>query len=86
MVYRRGVLGFVVDGALVVFWEKLLDFPVVLLDAHGEFQIFAGDGVPVLFLDVSGTIQIYQAHRNHTLYTIITPSRLQMVAKKSPSR
>jgi len=42
-----------VDSAtLVLLWEKLLDLPVVLLDADRELKIFASDGVPVLFLDL----------------------------------
>jgi hypothetical protein len=31
-----------------VFGEELLDFPVVLLGADAEFEIFFCDGVPVL--------------------------------------
>lgn len=28
--------------------ESLFDFPVVLFGADGEFQVFFGDGVPIL--------------------------------------
>lgn len=43
-----------VDGsATVVVEERFLDFPVILLGADGEFEVFAGDGVPVLFFNVS---------------------------------
>ena len=52
LVDRRGVLRLLVDGAaLVLLGEQLLDLPVVLLDADGELEVLAGDGVPVLFLD-----------------------------------
>ncbi len=29
--------------------EGLLDFPVVLFGAHAEFEVFFGDGIPVLW-------------------------------------
>jgi hypothetical protein len=32
----------------VVFREEFFDFPVILLGTDGEFEIFAGDGIPVL--------------------------------------
>jgi hypothetical protein len=52
LVQRGRILGvLVVGGALVLLRQKLLDFPVVLLDADGKLQIFARDGIPVLFLD-----------------------------------
>jgi hypothetical protein len=51
LVQRWRILGLLVDGtALVLLWQEFFDFPVVLLDADGEFEIFAGDGIPVLFL------------------------------------
>ena len=53
LVHRRGVLGLLVDGAaLVLLWQELFDFPVMLLDTNGEFEVFASDRVPVLFLDL----------------------------------
>lgn len=52
LVQRGRVLGLLVDGAALVFLgQKLLDFPVVLLDADGKLEIFARDGIPVLFLE-----------------------------------
>jgi hypothetical protein len=52
LVKRRRVLGLLVDGtALVLLWQKLLDFPVVLLDANRELEVLSCDRVPVLFLD-----------------------------------
>ena len=42
-------IGILVDGSATLFFEEgLFDFPVILLGADGEFEIFAGDGVPVL--------------------------------------
>jgi len=42
-------IGVLVDGgAAFVFEEGLFYFPVVLLGANGEFEIFTGDGVPIL--------------------------------------
>ena len=53
LVPRRGVLGLLVDAAaLVLLWQELFDFPVMLLDTNGEFEVFASDRVPVLFLDL----------------------------------
>jgi hypothetical protein len=53
LVHRRGVLGLLVDGAaLVLLWQELFDFPVVLLDTNGKLEVFASDRVPVLFLDL----------------------------------
>jgi hypothetical protein len=38
-----------VQGVSAVFFrEELFDFPVILLGTDGEFEIFAGDGIPVL--------------------------------------
>ena len=52
LIQRWGVFGLLVDSAaLVLLGQKLLDFPVVLLDSDGKFEIFARDGIPVLFLD-----------------------------------
>jgi hypothetical protein len=49
MVDGASVLGLVVDGsALVLLGQELLDFPIVLLDADGKLEVFAGDRVPVL--------------------------------------
>ena len=52
VVERGSIFGLLVDGsALVFFGQEFFDLPVVLLDADREFEIFAGDGVPVLFLE-----------------------------------
>jgi hypothetical protein len=49
IVHSTGVFGILVDSrSAVIFREELFDFPVVLLGADGEFEIFAGNGVPVL--------------------------------------
>ncbi len=51
VVHAAGVLGVavVVDGAsAVVFGEEFFDFPIALFGADAEFEVFAGDGVPVL--------------------------------------
>jgi hypothetical protein len=87
LVQRGCVLGLLVDGTtLVVFRKEFLDFPVVLLDADGEFEIFAGNRVPVLFLDWLADARLLISVGRLTLYTIMTARRLQMVAKKRPSR
>ena len=50
VVRRIGVIRVLVDGASVlVFGKEFLHFPVVLFGAHGELEIFAGDGVPILW-------------------------------------
>jgi hypothetical protein len=42
-------VGVLVDSCAAVFFQEgFLHFPVVLLRTDGEFEIFAGDGVPVL--------------------------------------
>jgi hypothetical protein len=52
LVQRGRVFRVLIEGAaLVLLGQKLLDFPVVLLDANGKLQIFARDGIPVLFSD-----------------------------------
>lgn len=57
-VHRRGVFGLVIDGAALVFFRnKFLDLPVVRLDADGEFEVFASNGVPVLFQTVSRVLK-----------------------------
>jgi hypothetical protein len=45
LVVERGrVLGFVVHSAALLFLgEKFLDLPIVLLDANGEFEVFASN-------------------------------------------
>jgi hypothetical protein len=44
LVQRRRVLGLLVDGtALVVLGQEFFDFPGVLFDADGKFEIFARD-------------------------------------------
>ena len=49
-VHSAGVFGILVDCiSAVVFGEEFLDFPVVLLGADRELEVFAGDGIPVLF-------------------------------------
>lgn len=51
LVQRWRILGLLVDGTtLILLWQKFFDFPVVLLDTDRELEIFAGDGIPVLFL------------------------------------
>lgn len=74
-----------VDGAATfLFGQKLLDFPDILLRADAEFEIFLCDRVPVLKSMSDGFINPLTDFL--TLYTIITPRRLQIVAKKSPSK
>jgi hypothetical protein len=34
--------------SVIVLGEQFFNFPVVLLGADGEFEILAGDGIPVL--------------------------------------
>lgn len=54
MVDGTSVLGLVIDGsALVLLRQELLDFPIMLLDADGELEVFTSDGVPVLLYLVS---------------------------------
>lgn len=74
-------------GTAVLFGEQLLDLPVVHTGADREFKVFFGDGVPVLQHVLM--IKLYFLSKSvgkHTLYTIITPRRLQTVAKNRPSR
>ena len=48
-VHSTRVFGILVDsGSAVIFGEEFFDFPVVLLGADREFEIFAGDGIPIL--------------------------------------
>jgi hypothetical protein len=52
LVQRGRVVGILIVGAApVLLGQKLLDLPIVLLDADGKLEIFARDGIPVLFLD-----------------------------------
>lgn len=54
LVKRRRILGLLVDcAALILLWQKLLDFPVVLLDTNGKLKVLSCDGIPVLFQIVS---------------------------------
>jgi hypothetical protein len=54
LVKRRRILGLLVmSAAFVLFWQELLDFPVVLLDTDRKFKIFSCNGIPVLFRVVS---------------------------------
>lgn len=39
-------------GAAVFFGEELFDFPIALFGANAEFEVFAGNGVPVLKVEV----------------------------------
>lgn len=49
VVHSTGVFGVLEDCvSSVIFGEEFFDFPVVLLGANREFEIFAGDGIPVL--------------------------------------
>jgi hypothetical protein len=44
LVQRGRILGLLVNGTTLVFLrQELLDFPIVLLDADREFEIFARD-------------------------------------------
>lgn len=79
-----GVVG-VHGGSAVLLGQQLLNLPVVHPCPDGELEVLAGDGVPVLHSNVSNSRQAGQAS-SHTLYTIMTPKRLQIVAKKRPSR
>ncbi len=75
----------VVHGASTLFlWQKLFDFPIALLDAHAELEIFFRDRIPVL--DGCQSIHIEKRVVALTLYTIMTANKLQMVAKNRPSR
>lgn len=48
-VHSAGVFGVLVDSSsAVVFGKEFFDFPIVLLRANGEFEIFAGYRIPVL--------------------------------------
>lgn len=88
VVHTAGVLGVavVVDGAsAVVFGEELLDFPIALFGADAEFEVFAGDGVPVLEAQLA-RFQDLRCSWRLTLYTIMTARRLHIVAKNRPSR
>lgn len=61
LIQRRRVFGLLVHGAALVFLgQKLLDFPVVLLDANRKFEIFARDGIPVLFLESLAQLQLLE--------------------------
>lgn len=89
VVHTAGVLGVavVVDGAsAVVFGEELLDFPVALFGADAEFEVFAGDGVPVLEAQLARFQENLKCLWGLTLYTIMTARRLHIVAKNRPSR
>lgn len=49
-VHSTGVIGVLVDCvSALVFGEEFFDFPIVEFGADGEFEIFAGDGIPVLW-------------------------------------
>ena len=51
VINATGVLrvGVEVNGAPSLFFgKKFFDFPVILLDANGKFEIFLGDRIPIL--------------------------------------
>ena len=75
-----------IDGTpSVIFGEELFDFPIPLFRADTEFEIFFGNGVPIL----RDTLALIPRKLSHlprfTLYTIMTARRLQIVAKNNPS-
>ena len=74
-----------IDGTpSVIFREELFDFPISLFGADTEFEIFFGNGVPIL----SNTLALIPRGLCLpivTLYTIMTARRLQIVAKNNPS-
>ena len=77
----------VINGtSSVIFREELFDFPISLLRADTEFEIFLGNGIPILE-DVLALIpRKVSFPPKLTLYTIMTARRLQIVAKNKPSR
>lgn len=51
MIDTAGILGtgiLVHRGATVLLWQKLLDLPIVLLDANTELEVLFCDRVPIL--------------------------------------
>ena len=49
-VWSAWIIGVLVNsGSSILFWDELLDLPIILLGADGEFEIFASDGIPVLY-------------------------------------
>jgi cell shape-determining protein MreD len=50
VVHSTRIFGVLVDSiSAVVLGEEFFHFPVVLLGADREFEIFASNGVPILF-------------------------------------
>ncbi len=49
VVHCARVIGVLIySGATIIFRHEFLHFPVMLLGANGEFEIFSCDGIPVL--------------------------------------
>ena len=75
-----------IDGtSSVIFREELFDFPISLFRADTEFEIFFGNGVPVLGDTLALIPRKLSPPLRLTLYTIMTARRLQIVAKNNPS-
>jgi hypothetical protein len=86
LVQRGCIFGFLIYGtAFVVLGQQLLDLPIMLLDTDRKLEIFTSDRIPVLLKELA-VLERLQSNGRPTLYTIMTASRLQIVAKKSPSR
>ena len=81
-VFRITVL--VYSSSLIIFGKELFDFPIPLLCTDAKFKIFFGDGIPIL--QEGEPEVIWGKFDQPTLYTIMTASKLHIVAKKSPSR
>lgn len=73
-----------VNGPTPVCFRQVFDLPGVRFDADGKLQIFCGDRIPKL---QSIRFILVCVHWGNilTLYTIITDSKLQKVAKNRPS-
>ena len=75
-----------IDGtSSVIFREELFDFPISLFRADTEFEIFFGNGVPILGDPLALIPRKLSPLPRFTLYTIMTARRLQIVAKNNPS-
>ena len=49
MVWTVRVIHILIHGVSSIVFKEFFDFPVVLLNANGKFEIFFGDRVPILF-------------------------------------
>lgn len=76
-----------VDGLTTIFVrQQFFDFPVIGLGADAKLEILLGDGIPILKQIVSQSLAgMRTSFGVYTLYTIMTASRLQIVATNNPS-